>query len=144
MTKVYYQLITPEEIKKEGFAERISLPTALGEIAILPQHTPLITLLKAGEVKIKEGKEELYFAIGGGFAEVQKESRLIILAESAEMAEEIDETRAQEAKKAAEKLLAEAKEIFEIEEAQVWLERNLFRLKTAQRKRKSSGKKIEL
>jgi len=122
MAKVFYQLITPEEIKKEGFAERISLPTALGEIAILPQHTPLITLLKAGEVKIKEGKEELYFAIGGGFAEVQEESRLIILAESAERAEET----------------------FEIEEAQVWLERNLFRLKTAQRKRKGSEKKIEL
>jgi|YelNatPaOPRAMG01_1025707.scaffolds.fasta_scaffold69080_2 F-type H+-transporting ATPase subunit epsilon len=138
MDKIYYQLITPEEIKKEGFADSISLPTALGEIVILPHHAPLITLLKTGEVKIKEGKEELYFAIGGGFAEVQEKSKLLILAESAEIAEEIDEARAAEAKKVAEKLLAEAKESFEIEEAQIWLERNLFRLKVAKRKRRGS------
>lgn len=109
---------------------------------MLPRHIPLISVLKPGEIRVKKGGQIDYFAVGGGFLEVKKDSQVIILATTAEKAEDIDEARAIEAKKEAERLMKEAKEDIEMADAQAFLERNLARLKVAQRKRSRHGQRF--
>lgn len=77
-----------------------------GEMAILPRHAPLITALDFGEVRVRRAKVEEAFAVGGGVLQVAN-NRVIILADSAEQAEEIDVARAEEARQRAEKMMAQ-------------------------------------
>jgi F-type H+-transporting ATPase subunit epsilon len=75
-------------------------------MGILPNHSPLLTTLGYGEVIVREGDREEYFAIGGGFAEVQPD-KVVVLADSAERAGEIDVDRAEQARARAEKYMKE-------------------------------------
>ncbi len=75
-------------------------------MGILPNHAPLLTALAFGEVMVRKDGDEEYFAIGGGFAEVRPD-QVIILADSAEHADEIDIERAQQARERAEQAMAE-------------------------------------
>jgi F-type H+-transporting ATPase subunit epsilon len=84
----------------------VVLPGLEGRMGILPNHSPLLTVLGFGEVVVRSGGVEEFFAIGGGFAEVQPD-HVIILADSAEQAEEIDIERALEAREQAEKAMTE-------------------------------------
>jgi F-type H+-transporting ATPase subunit epsilon len=84
----------------------VVLPGLEGRMGILPNHSPLLTVLGFGEVVVRSGGVEEYYAIGGGFAEVQPD-HVIILADSAEQAEEIDIERAVEARERAEKAMSE-------------------------------------
>jgi F-type H+-transporting ATPase subunit epsilon len=77
-----------------------------GRLGILPNHTPLLTALDFGEVMVRTGQTEQFFAIGGGFAEVGPE-QVIVLADSAEQAEEIDLERAERARESARRAMQE-------------------------------------
>ncbi|MDX1414791.1 MAG: F0F1 ATP synthase subunit epsilon [Candidatus Promineifilaceae bacterium] len=99
-------IVTQEKTVFSGEVDAVNLPGIEGRMGILPNHTALLTILGFGEVVVRsEGKEE-YFAIGGGFVEVQPD-HVIILADSAEYAEEIDIERAVRARERAEKVMAE-------------------------------------
>ena len=87
-------------------SDYVSLPGTEGVMGILPNHAPLLTALSFGEVMVRKGGDEEYFAIGGGFAEIRPE-QVIVLANSAEQAEEIDLERAREARDKAEKAMTE-------------------------------------
>lgn len=131
------KLIISSPTKKLFDAEinEIILPTKIGDISILPDHTPLISELKSGEGKIIEGEKETPIIFHGGFVQVKAGSVVEILADEVERVEEIDEARAQKAKEEAEKLLSSGLEKQEMAEAQVALARALMRLEVTRRHR---------
>lgn len=135
-----FTVTTPERTLISEEIEQVSLPTAMGEITILPGHIPLVSLLRPGEMRIvRDGKEEL-FAVAGGFLEVLQSAsgggEVTVLADAAEHADEIDEARAEEARKRAEEVMAKEAESEErFLAAQLDLQKHLARLRVA-RKRK--------
>ncbi|MCB0032459.1 MAG: F0F1 ATP synthase subunit epsilon [Anaerolineales bacterium] len=94
------EIVTQERMVYSEDVDIVNLPGIEGRMGILPNHSSLLTVLDFGEVIVRRGGEEEYFAIGGGFAEVQPD-KVIVLADSAEHAEEIDEERAAEARQLA-------------------------------------------
>jgi F-type H+-transporting ATPase subunit epsilon len=100
------EIVTQEKTVFSGDVDAVNLPGSEGRLGILPNHTALLTTLGYGEVIVRVAGQEEYFAIGGGFAEVQPD-RVIVLADSAEHAEEIDIERAERAREKAEKFMAE-------------------------------------
>lgn len=99
-------IVTQERLVFSGQVDMISLPGAEGRMGILPDHMPMLTTLDFGEVKVRLGDVEEFYAIGGGFAEIQPD-HVIILADSAEHADEIDLDRAQKAREQAEQVMKE-------------------------------------
>lgn len=136
-----FQLITPEKIAYEAEVDSVTLPTADGEITILPGHIPLVSQLGNGELMIKSVGKEHSFAVAGGFVSVA-EGAIRVLAESADHADEIDLQRSEEARERAEKLRDQAQGEMEIAEASVALERALAQIKVAQRKHRHHAKSM--
>ena len=99
-------IVTQERTVYSEQVDYVSLPGTEGIMGILPNHAPLLTALAFGEVMTRKDGDEQYFAIGGGFAEVQPD-HVIILADSAEQADEIDFERAQKARARAEEAMKE-------------------------------------
>ena len=100
------EILTQERQLFNDMVDIVVLPGLEGRMGILPNHSPLLTVLGFGEVVVRSGGAEEFYAIGGGFAEVQPD-HVIILADSAEQAEEIDIERAVEARERAEKAMSE-------------------------------------
>ena len=135
MKKIHFQIVTPEKITYRDDVDSITLPTQMGEITVLPNHTPLISSLKSGEAIIKKDGEEFSIAISGGFLQIQPKNKVVVLADAAERAEEISEERAQEARKRAEDILKEKRlDKAELATAAAALEKSLIRLKVARRR----------
>jgi F-type H+-transporting ATPase subunit epsilon len=106
-----------------------------GQLGILPHHAPLMTMLQPGDLMIRKDKEEEYLAISGGFLEVRPD-KVIILADACERVDEIDITRAEEAKKRAQETLKVAPLTVDAAVAEAALRRSIARLKVAERKRR--------
>lgn len=102
-----FSLITPEKIVFEGAAASVSLPTTSGYIQVLQNHVPLVSVLQAGEVVVRGDKGESVFAVSAGFIEVRPGNKVVVLANTAEQAEEIDVERAEAARARAKGLLTE-------------------------------------
>lgn len=100
-------IVTQEKTVYSGQVSSVSLPGSEGRMGVLPNHSAMLTTLGFGEVVVRPlaGDEE-FFAIGGGFAEIQP-NRIVVLADSAEQAEDIDLERAERARAEAEKLMKE-------------------------------------
>ena len=133
-------IVTPErQLLRESVIE-ITLPGASGELGILPGHAPLITELGIGELvyRTKGTSDARSLAIISGFAEVLGD-RVTVLAETAERAEEIDVTRAEEAKKRAEQRLASAASDPNVDwgRAAVALQRSLIRIQVARKRQRA-------
>ena len=136
MALIRLDIVTAEQSVYSEDVDMVIAPGIQGQLGILPHHAPLMTMLEPGELIVKRGSEEFYMAVSGGFLEVRPD-RVIVLADSAERAEEIDMARAEEAKKRAQKRLEE-KYVPGVDAAQVEaaLRRSLIRLKIAERRRK--------
>ncbi len=136
MATIKLDIVTAE---RSVFSEEVDIviaPGIDGELGILPRHTPLMTALKSGEIIARKGTDEYSLVVSGGFLEVRPE-RVIILADSAERAEEIDISRAEEAKRRAEQLMTEKSEPgFDAARAEATLQRALARVRVAERHRK--------
>ncbi len=107
MSSIHVDVVSAEQSIFEGEAEFVVLPGEVGELGIVPQHTPLITRIKPGAVRIKvvgQAEEEFVF-VAGGILEVQPR-RVTVLADTAIRAHDLDEAKADEAKRAAEEALA--------------------------------------
>jgi F-type H+-transporting ATPase subunit epsilon len=102
------EVVTPERIVYTNEVEMVVAPTIDGEIGILPLHAPLVGALKAGEVRVKFGDTTEWFAISGGYVQVH-EDKVIILADQAVVASQIDVERATQAIALAEARLAEVR-----------------------------------
>lgn len=129
------KIITPENVVYESDNTiQINVPTKAGAIGILGNHTPLLSLLRAGEITvIREGKEDydVNMAVSEGIVEVRQSGEVIILADTAERAEHIDLERAEAGRKRAEEMLA-AKETLKEEDFARFssiLEKEIARLK---------------
>ena len=135
MNKISLKITTPEKVVYEAEVDQVTLPTADGEITILPNHIPLISLLRPGELIAKIGLDIIALAMSGGFLEFSN-NNLIILADTAERVEDIDLLRAEEARQRAESLRQE-KQIDEAEFAQLAakVEKELARIKVARKYR---------
>lgn len=99
------EIVSQDRTVFTGEVDIVVLPGAAGEMGILPKHAPVLTTLKYGIVKIRRGGREELFTVAGGIAEVQPDI-VTILADAAENVEEIDEARAEAARKRAEEVLA--------------------------------------
>jgi F-type H+-transporting ATPase subunit epsilon len=136
---IRFEFIAQERVILQDDVNMVIAPGASGVLGILPRHAPLMAVIVPGELVVKrEGQEDLYYAVGGGFMEVRPD-KVILLARSGESAEEIDLARAQEARQRAEELLA-AGEMDSAERRRVMelaLRRSRVRLKVAERRRKS-------
>lgn len=100
------EIVSQDRMVFEGDADIVVLPGTDGEMGILPHHSPLLTTLKFGVVKVRSKEHEEIFTVAGGVAEVQPDV-VTILADAAENVEEIDIARAEAARKRAEEYLAQ-------------------------------------
>jgi len=105
------EIVTPERIVYTNEVEMVIAPTLDGEVGILPLHAPLVTVLRAGELRVRynDNKDVEWFAVAGGYLQVH-EDKVIVLADAAEHASRIDVERARQAKALAEQRMAEIKE----------------------------------
>jgi F-type H+-transporting ATPase subunit epsilon len=132
MATLHLEIVTQERRLYSGDVDMVVAPGSEGEMGILPHHVSLLTTLKEGVLRVKhDGVEEL-FSIGGGFLEVQPD-HVIVLADAAERADEIDIARAEQARERAEKLLKDRPAGANIEEALAALRRAQIRVTVAQR-----------
>lgn len=100
------EIVTAERTVFSGEVDYVNLPGHEGVMGILPNHSPLLTVLNYGEVYVRKNGETQYFAVGGGFAEVQPD-KVIVLADSADRADEIDLKKAEEARAEAHRVMEE-------------------------------------
>lgn len=135
MSRLSFELTTPERIVLKDAFDAATIPTQEGEITVLPGHIPLVANLAPGMITVRTSGDESYLAVSGGFVEVQPGSRVIILADTAERAEELDVEKVEEARRRAEKLLTEKRHADEVSSAAAVaaLERELARVRVAKK-----------
>jgi F-type H+-transporting ATPase subunit epsilon len=128
------EIVTPERRAYDDEVDMVVVPGRNGQLGILPHHTPLISSLGVGELRIKKGGTEESLLISGGFVEVRPD-KVVIMADLAEHSEEIDEQRAVEARKRAEAELGEVKDPVDIARVRAALQTALMRERIATRRR---------
>jgi F-type H+-transporting ATPase subunit epsilon len=128
------EIVTPERLAYSGSVDSVQLPGSEGELGVLPHHAPLIATLGAGELRIRHGGGEESFAVFGGFVQVLP-SKVVVLAESADLASEIDLERAHEARRDAERAIESGyHEGADLATARATLQRELIRIRVAERR----------
>lgn len=128
------EIVTPERLAYSDQVDEVVCPGVEGELGVLPHHAPLLTTLGVGELRIKKGNEEEFFAIAGGFLQVRPD-KVVVMAETADMASEIDLERAREARREAEQALAEGfEEPADMARARAALQRALLHIRVAERR----------
>ncbi len=135
MPKMNLKIVTPERIVFEDSVDSLSVMTETGEITVLPNHAPLVSLLRSGEMRLKdEGKESL-LAVSTGLIEVRGGNEIIILADTAERSDELTLEEVEKAKALAETRLEEARNKGDVAyaDALVHMERELARYRVAQK-----------
>ncbi len=137
MAKTHFSLIAQDRVVYEDDVEMVLLPGSSGVFAAMAKHAPLMATLQPGEIMVrKEGEEDRFFAVGGGFVEVRPDE-VIVLARSAEAAEEIDIQRAEEAMRRAQEYLRSPEKERDIERRlamEAALRRSLARMKVARKR----------
>ena len=101
---IQLEIVTPERLVYEDEVDSVNVPGIEGELGILPHHAPLLSILGFGELRIRKGGAEESFAIVGGFVQVRPD-KVVVMAETADLAAEIDLEKAQEARREAERAL---------------------------------------
>ncbi|MCS7061069.1 MAG: F0F1 ATP synthase subunit epsilon [Anaerolineae bacterium] len=138
---LHLEIVTAEREVFKGEVDMVNAPGGDGDMGILPRHAPVLSTLKPGVLRVKIGNDYQEFAIGGGFINILGD-HVIILADSAERAEEIDIARAEAARLRAQEMLknppANKEDLFRLETA---LRKSEVRLKVASRR---SGHRTEL
>jgi F-type H+-transporting ATPase subunit epsilon len=100
------EIVTPEAKTYSEDVEMVTLPASEGEMGVYPQHVPLMTQIIPGEISVRKNGQDFYLAVGEGFVEITGD-RVAILTDMAIRAEQIDEAKAEEARRRAEARLAE-------------------------------------
>ena len=133
-TKLTLEIVTPDRALIREEVDEVQVPGSEGYLGILPGHTPLLATLAVGELWYRKGQEKHHLAIAGGFLEVLPD-RVTILAQTAELAHDIDIARAEAAKWRAEERLSRPEPGIDMDRARVALMRALIRLQVASRAR---------
>jgi len=135
---IKFEIVTPERIVLKEDVSQISVPTTTGEITILPDHIPLVSILQSGVIEIKRSDNSReVMAVSGGFIEVMKD-KVVVLADTAERADELDEDRIKDAHQRAEESKKNIKALDETQFADITarLEKELARLRAVNRWRR--------
>ncbi len=134
MAKLQVEIVTGERVVfTDTDVDMVIATGSDGTLGILPHHAPLISTLAMGELRIKKGATEQSIVVFGGFIEVTPE-KVVVLADTAERAEEIDVARAEAARHKAEQAVANRSETVSLAEAELSLRRAAIRLKIGQRR----------
>jgi len=128
------EIVSPERRVFDDEVDMVVVPGRNGQLGILPRHTPLISSLGVGELRIKKGGTEQSLLISGGFVEVRPD-KVIVMADLAEHSDEIDEAKAADARKRAEAELESAKDPVDIARVRAALQTALMRERIATRRR---------
>jgi F-type H+-transporting ATPase subunit epsilon len=135
MAKLQVEIVTGERVVfTDDDVDMVIAPGADGTLGILPHHAPLITTLALGELRVKKGATEQSIVVFGGFLEVTPE-KVIVLADTAERAEEIDLSRAEAARRRAEQAVASRVDVTDLALEELALRRAAIRLQVGQRRR---------
>ncbi len=129
------EIVTPEAKTYSEQVDMVTLPGVEGEMGIYPQHVPLMTQITAGEVIVHRGGQDHYLAVGDGFVEITG-SRVAIMTDMAIQADNIDEAKADEARKRAESWLQEKLTDEETAAVQASLMHSLAQLKVKRRQKR--------
>lgn len=135
MSPIRLDVVTAERVVLSDEVDVVVAPGVEGQLGILPHHAPLMTTLQTGELIARKAGEEFILAISGGFLEVRPD-HVIVLADVAERAEEIDIERAEAAKRRAEERLAHVVPGIDMARAEASLHRAMIRIKVAERRRR--------
>ncbi|HLH26481.1 MAG TPA: F0F1 ATP synthase subunit epsilon [Chloroflexota bacterium] len=141
MAKLRLEIVTAE---REVFADDVDMvvaPGGEGEVGILPRHAPLLTTLQPGVLRLKKDGDETYLAVSGGFMQVYRD-RVLVLADTAERAEEIEEERAESARQRALAALQQrggGDAALQAEAARLALRRSLVRLQVVRRRQRRTA-----
>ena len=131
---ILLEIVTPERLAYSDEVDAVVLPGSEGEMGVLPHHAPLVSTLGVGELRFRKGGVEESFAIVGGFVQVRPD-RVVVMAETADMASEIDLERAQEARKEAERALESGyHEGADLAAVRAALQQALLRIRVAERR----------
>jgi F-type H+-transporting ATPase subunit epsilon len=140
MAKLRVEIVTAErQLLAEDDVDMVVAPGSEGTLGILPKHAALLTLLAPGVLRIKKGGQESAMSIGGGFLQINRD-RVLVLADSAEREDEIDEARAQAARERAEAAIHEAAKggtPVQVQAARLALSRSIARLAVIRRRRRN-------
>ncbi|MFA4818537.1 MAG: ATP synthase F1 subunit epsilon [Patescibacteria group bacterium] len=147
MSKTFhFQIATPERVVFSAAAvESVTLPTQMGEITVLAEHIPLVANLVPGEIKVVVGGADVTMAVSGGFINVQP-GKVVVLADTAEHAEEINIERAEQARERAGELMRQQRtaETTDYTALAARLEKELARVKVARKHRERKGVSIKV
>ena len=135
MATLRLEVATAERLVYSEDVSVVVAPGIDGELAVLPRHAPLLTVLKPGQLRVVRQGEESLIAVSGGFMEVMA-NKVTILADTAEHSEEIDEKRAEQALKRARERVAGAGSQMDLEIAMASMRRSQARLTVARRRRR--------
>ncbi len=139
MAKLTVEIVTGERVVfTETDVDMVIAPGSDGTLGILPKHAPLITTLANGELRVKKGNAEQSMVVFGGFMEVTPD-KVIVLADTAERADEIDVARAEQARQRAEELISQRATDQDMAKAELALRRATIRLNIGKRRRASRG-----
>ena len=134
------EIVSAEEEVRSGEGEMVFAPAEMGEIGIAPQHAPLLTRLKPGEVRVQlDSGEEQFFYVSGGLLEVQGHM-VTVLSDTALRAKDLDESAALEAQKRAEQALADRTSDLELAQAKAELIQAAAQLRAIQNLRSKGGR----
>jgi F-type H+-transporting ATPase subunit epsilon len=138
---ILLEIVTPERLAFSGEVDAVVLPGSEGELGVLPHHAPLISTLGVGELRYRKGGEEESFAIVGGFLQVRPD-RVVVMAETADMASEIDLEKAQQARREAEKALETGShDRADLAVARAELQQALLRIRVAERRHREGPRR---
>jgi F-type H+-transporting ATPase subunit epsilon len=138
---ILLEIVTPERLAYSDTVDAVVLPGGDGELGVLPHHAPLLSTLGVGELRIRKGSEEEAFAIVGGFVQVRPD-KVVVMAETADMASEIDLEKAQEARREAERALeAGYHEGADLAAARAQLQAALLRIRVAERRHREGPRR---
>ena len=135
MPTLHLEIVTAERALFSDDVDIVVAPGIDGELGILPNHVPLLTALSYGELMARKGAEEFSFAIGGGFLEVRP-NKVVVLADVAERADEIDTERAEAARRRAEERIRLTPHEADLARAESSMRRAMVRLRVAERRRR--------
>jgi F-type H+-transporting ATPase subunit epsilon len=131
---ILLEIVTPERLAYSDSVDAVVLPGSEGELGVLPHHAPLVSMLGVGELRIRKGGTEESFAIAGGFLQVRPD-KVVVMAETADLASEIDLEKAQEARREAERALeGAATDAADLAAARAQLQAALLRIRVAERR----------
>jgi len=136
---IHVDIVSAEKEIYSGKAEMVFAPLVTGEVGILPRHAPLLARMKAGEVRVRTGTEELSFYVSGGMLEVQPHV-VTVLADTAQRAKDLDEAAALKAKERAEEALRDRKADIDYAKAQAELAEAIAQLRAIQKLRERTRK----